>query len=219
MFRQGIAFENVRHYGLKTLAESKAGKLVIDVRSVGEFKGEMSHMPRNSLGKECSAVDTFHRQKVCHGRLGPGTMGPSDRSKNWGETYVENLGFEPSEHTFVYCRIGERSSHTGGGGIPRPHTDEFSWTKTWWNSSRLWMLPASFRGGEPVWPWAPPWSLPRPSRSQETYIGVKSNGQEGIFYTAPCIPLGRASTSFFRPSATPWPSIALYLNELISNLT
>jgi hypothetical protein len=51
-------------------------------------------------------------------------MGPSDRSKNRGETYVENLGFEPSEHTFVYCRIGERSSHTGGGGIPRPHTDE-----------------------------------------------------------------------------------------------
>jgi thiosulfate/3-mercaptopyruvate sulfurtransferase len=26
--------------------------------------------------------------------------------------YIDNLGFEPSEPTVVYCRIGERSSHT-----------------------------------------------------------------------------------------------------------
>jgi thiosulfate/3-mercaptopyruvate sulfurtransferase len=105
------ADEKIRAFYEETLEQSKAGKPLIDVRSPGEFKGDVTHMPE------------YPQEGVLRG----GHV-PSAKSVPWKtavkedgtfkavnelrKIYIDNLGFEPSEHTVVYCRIGERSSHT-----------------------------------------------------------------------------------------------------------
>jgi len=54
--------------------------------------------------------------------------------------YVDNLAFKPSEPTVVYCRIGERSSHTWFVltkllGFPNVKNYDGSWTE-WGNRVR-----------------------------------------------------------------------------------
>jgi thiosulfate/3-mercaptopyruvate sulfurtransferase len=101
----------IRAFYEEALEQSKAGKPLIDVRSPGEFKGDVTHMPE------------YPQEGVLRG----GHV-PSAKSVPWKtavnedgtfkavealrKIYIENLGFEPTEPTVVYCRIGERSSHT-----------------------------------------------------------------------------------------------------------
>ena len=40
------------------------------------------------------------------------TDGTSKSRLELAQIYEENLGFRPQDDTLVYCRIGERSSHT-----------------------------------------------------------------------------------------------------------
>jgi thiosulfate/3-mercaptopyruvate sulfurtransferase len=101
----------IRAFYEEALAQSKAGKPLIDVRSPGEFKGEITHMPE------------YPQEGVLRGGHVPGaksvpwktavkddgTFKPVDEL---AKIYVENLGHNPTDETVVYCRIGERSSHT-----------------------------------------------------------------------------------------------------------
>ena len=105
------ADDQIRAFYEEALAQSQAGKPLIDVRSPGEFKGEVTHMPE------------YPQEGVLRGGHVPcaksvpwktaarddGTFKSVDELR---KIYIDNLGFEPSEHTVVYCRIGERSSHT-----------------------------------------------------------------------------------------------------------
>ena len=55
--------------------------------------------------------------------------------------YIDNLGVDSGEETIVYCRIGERSSHTWFVltyllGFPRVKNYDGSWTE-WGNSVRV----------------------------------------------------------------------------------
>jgi thiosulfate/3-mercaptopyruvate sulfurtransferase len=55
--------------------------------------------------------------------------------------YIDNLGFNESDHTIVYCRIGERSSHTWFVltkllGFPDVKNYDGSWTE-WGNAVRV----------------------------------------------------------------------------------
>jgi thiosulfate/3-mercaptopyruvate sulfurtransferase len=54
---------------------------------------------------------------------------------------LENLGVDPAEETIVYCRIGERSSHTWFVltyllGFPAVKNYDGSWTE-WGNAVRV----------------------------------------------------------------------------------
>jgi thiosulfate/3-mercaptopyruvate sulfurtransferase len=93
------------------LAQSKSGGPLIDVRSPGEFKGEITHMPE------------YPQEGVLRGGHVPGaksvpwkTAAQDDGTfkpvEELRKIYQDNLGFKPADHTVVYCRIGERSSHT-----------------------------------------------------------------------------------------------------------
>jgi thiosulfate/3-mercaptopyruvate sulfurtransferase len=130
----------IRAFQQETLAHAKAGKPLIDVRSPGEFKGEITHMPE------------YPQEGVLRGGHIPGAKSvpwktaaqddgrfkPADELR---KIYVENLGLSPSDDTIVYCRIGERSSHTWFVltkllGFEKVRNYDGSWTE-WGNAVRL----------------------------------------------------------------------------------
>lgn len=101
----------IRAFRDETIAHSAAKKPLIDVRSPGEFKGEVTHMP------EYPQEGVLRGGHIPNAKSVPwktaanddGTFKSADELK---KIYVENLGFLPEDETIVYCRIGERSSHT-----------------------------------------------------------------------------------------------------------
>ena len=103
--------KEIRAFQQDALAQSKAGGPLIDVRSPGEFRGEITHMPE------------YPQEGVLRGGHIPGAKsvpwktaaqddGTFKSAEELRKIYVENLNYSPSEPTIVYCRIGERSSHT-----------------------------------------------------------------------------------------------------------
>ena len=130
----------IRAFQQEALAQSKAGKPLIDVRSPGEFKGEITHMPE------------YPQEGVLRGGHIPGAKsvpwktaakddGTFKSAEELRKIYVENLNFSSSEPTVVYCRIGERSSHTWFVltkllGFENVRNYDGSWTE-WGNSVRV----------------------------------------------------------------------------------
>lgn len=101
----------IRAFYEETLAQSKAGKPLIDVRSPGEYKGEITHMPEYPQegvlrgGHVSGAKNVPWKTAV----KDDGTFKPADELN---KIYIDNFGYQPTDETIVYCRIGERSSHT-----------------------------------------------------------------------------------------------------------
>jgi thiosulfate/3-mercaptopyruvate sulfurtransferase len=101
----------IRAFYEGTLAQSKAGKPLIDVRSPGEYKGEITHMPEYPQegvlrgGHVSGAKNVPWKTAV----KDDGTFKPADELN---KIYIDNFGYQPTDETIVYCRIGERSSHT-----------------------------------------------------------------------------------------------------------
>ena len=114
------------------------GRLV-DVRSPGEYSGELLHMP------------DYPQEGALRGGHIPGAANvPWKRAANEDGTfkppealrgiYAEEQGLEPGEDVVVYCRIGERSSHTWFVlhhllGYPNVRNYDGSWTE-WGNLVR-----------------------------------------------------------------------------------
>ncbi len=103
--------KEIRAFYDETLLQMKAGKPLIDVRSPGEFRGEITHMPG------------YPQEGVLRGGHIPGARSvPWNLAANYDGTfkthaelskiYTENLGLKPAADIITYCRIGERSSHT-----------------------------------------------------------------------------------------------------------
>ncbi len=101
----------IRAFYEEALAFSKSGKPLIDVRSPGEFKGTITHMPE------------YPQEGVLRGGHIPGAKGvPWKLAVNEDgsfksvtelkKIYEEDCSLSPEKETVVYCRIGERSSHT-----------------------------------------------------------------------------------------------------------
>ena len=89
----------------------KAGRPLIDVRSPGEFKGDVTHMPE------------YPQEGVLRGGHIPGAKSvPWKTAVNDDATfksadelrkiYTEHCGLKNGDDIIAYCRIGERSSHT-----------------------------------------------------------------------------------------------------------
>lgn len=122
------------------LAHSKAGKPLVDVRSPAEFSGERTHMPE------------YPQEGVLRGGHIPGAQNvPWARAANEDGTfkscaeleqiYGQELGMSPGDDVIVYCRIGERSSHTWFVlkyllGFEKVRNYDGSWTE-WGNTVGL----------------------------------------------------------------------------------
>jgi thiosulfate/3-mercaptopyruvate sulfurtransferase len=109
----------------------------VDVRSPGEFSGELLHMPN------------YPQEGALRGGHIPGAQNiPWARAANEDGTfknaealraiYLQEKGLNPEQETIAYCRIGERSSHTWFVlryllGFQNVRNYDGSWTE-WGNS-------------------------------------------------------------------------------------
>ncbi len=116
------------------------GKPLVDVRSPGEFTGELLHMP------------DYPQEGAVRGGHIPGARSvPWARAANDDGTfrsraeleaiYLDEQGLRPDDDVVAYCRIGERSSHTWFVlthllGFPHVRNYDGSWTE-WGNAVRV----------------------------------------------------------------------------------
>lgn len=102
---------SIRAFRQDTLEHSNVRKPLIDVRSPGEFSGELTHMadyPQEGAlrgGHIPGAANIPWGQAVA----ADGTFKSADELK---ELYEGRAGLQPGDDVIAYCRIGERSSHT-----------------------------------------------------------------------------------------------------------
>ncbi|RIK51728.1 MAG: sulfurtransferase [Chloroflexi bacterium] len=130
----------IRAYREQVLEHQAASKPLVDVRSPGEYRGELLHMA------------DYPQEGALRGGHIPGARNvPWARAANPDGTFksAEELraiyegeqGLRPSDDVIAYCRIGERSSHTWFVltyllGYPQVRNYDGSWTE-WGNAVRL----------------------------------------------------------------------------------
>ena len=128
----------IRAFRDDTLAH--IGQPMVDVRSPGEFSGELLHMP------------DYPQEGAMRGGHIPGARSvPWARAANEDGTfksrtqrediYLVEQGLTPSDDVVAYCRIGERSSHTWFVlthllGFEKVRNYDGSWTE-WGNAVRV----------------------------------------------------------------------------------
>ena len=103
--------EPVRAYRGDVLEHFADEEALVDVRSPGEFSGELMHMP------DYPQEGAMRGGHIPTASNVPWKMAANDDGtfKNRGELeaiYQGDLGLSPSDDVITYCRIGERSSHT-----------------------------------------------------------------------------------------------------------
>ncbi len=130
----------IRAYRDQVMAHISASRPLVDVRSPGEYTGELLHMPdypqEGALrgGHIPGAVNKPWKQAA----LDDGTFKPADDLR---KIYADELGLETGDDIIAYCRIGERSSHTWFVlthllGYPQVRNYDGSWTE-WGNLVRV----------------------------------------------------------------------------------
>ncbi|HEY2344030.1 MAG TPA: sulfurtransferase [Chthoniobacteraceae bacterium] len=131
--------DEIRAFYEDALAQSTGKRPLIDVRSPGEFRGEITHMPE------------YPQEGVLRGGHIPGAKSvPWKTAVNDDATfkspaelrkiYTENCGLGKGDDIIAYCRIGERSSHTWFVlhyllGYDKVRNYDGSWTE-WGNKVR-----------------------------------------------------------------------------------
>ena len=119
---------------------SAAGLPLVDVRSPGEYKGELLHMADYPQEGALRGGHIPGAKSVPWARAAnpDGTFKSADELR---AIYEEEQGLKPSDNVVAYCRIGERSSHTWFVltyllGYPNVRNYDGSWTE-WGNGVRL----------------------------------------------------------------------------------
>ncbi|MDQ6736940.1 MAG: sulfurtransferase [Gemmatimonadota bacterium] len=129
----------IRAFAEDALAQSRASKPLVDVRSPQEFTGERTHMP------------DYPQEGTLRGGHIPGARSvPWARAANADASFKSALelraiyereqGLNPADEVITYCRIGERSAHTWFVltyllGYPNVRNYDGSWTE-WGNKVR-----------------------------------------------------------------------------------
>jgi len=102
---------SIRAFHDEVLKHARAGKPLVDVRSPGEYTGELLHMP------------DYPQEGALRGGHIPGALsipwskaaaedGTFKSAKELAQLYCKENGLSRRGRTIAYCRIGERSSHT-----------------------------------------------------------------------------------------------------------
>lgn len=102
---------DIRAFYDETLAHCHSRLPLVDVRSPGEYKGEITHMPE------------YPQEGVLRGGHIPGAKsvpwktavnedGTFKSAEELWKIYRQDAGLPPNASIISYCRIGERSSHT-----------------------------------------------------------------------------------------------------------
>ena len=130
----------IRAFKEDVLAHLKARRKLVDVRSPGEFSGELTHM-----------ADYPQEGAIRGGHIPTATNVPWKRAANddgtfrdvgeLRELYEGEVGLRGEDQIIAYCRIGERSSHTWFVlthllGLPNVRNYDGSWVE-WGNAVRV----------------------------------------------------------------------------------
>jgi thiosulfate/3-mercaptopyruvate sulfurtransferase len=127
----------IRAFRDRVIDHVMSGARLVDVRSPEEFSGERLHMPEYPNEGALRGGHIPGAVSVPWSRaINPedGTFKAADELRS---IYVDEQGLEPDEDIMVYCRIGERSSHTWFVlnyllGFPSVRNYDGSWTE-WGN--------------------------------------------------------------------------------------
>ena len=116
------------------------GQPMIDVRSPGEYTGDLLHMPDYPQEGAVRGGHIPGAKNVPWARAAAEDGTFRDRKELEG-IYAGEAGLSPDNDVVVYCRIGERSSHTWFVlhhllGYPRVRNYDGSWTE-WGNSVKV----------------------------------------------------------------------------------
>lgn len=101
----------IRAFFEEALAQSEAQRPLIDVRSPGEYSGEVTHMP------EYPQEGVLRGGHIPGARSVPWKLAANDDGTfktvhELKQIYTKDLGLHQDDEIVAYCRIGERSSHT-----------------------------------------------------------------------------------------------------------
>jgi thiosulfate/3-mercaptopyruvate sulfurtransferase len=101
----------IRAFRDQVLAHVNSDGSLIDVRSPGEFAGELLHMPdypqEGSLrGGHIPGAKNISWSKAAN------EDGTFKSLEDLRQLYEKDNGFRPDQNIITYCRIGERSAHT-----------------------------------------------------------------------------------------------------------
>lgn len=131
--------QTIRAFKEDVLAHIGKGKLV-DVRSPGEYNGEVTHMPDYPQEGVLRAGHIPTAASVPWRRAAneDGSFKPADELR---AIYEQEIGLSHGDDVVAYCRIGERSSHTWFVlthllGFPKVRNYDGSWCE-WGNSVRV----------------------------------------------------------------------------------
>jgi thiosulfate/3-mercaptopyruvate sulfurtransferase len=132
--------EQIRAFKEQVLSHIAIQGKLVDVRSPGEYNGEVTHMPDYPqegvlrAGHIPTAVSVPWKRAAND----DGTFRSADELR---AIYEGEVGFAPDDDVIAYCRIGERSSHTWFVlthllGFDRVRNYDGSWCE-WGNSVRV----------------------------------------------------------------------------------
>ena len=101
----------IRAFRDQVLAHVQSGGPLIDVRSPGEYKGELLHMADYPQEGALRGGHIPGARNIPWGRAvaEDGTFKSADELR---AIYEQEQGLSPDQNIIAYCRIGERSSHT-----------------------------------------------------------------------------------------------------------
>lgn len=103
--------QGIRAFFDETLKQSEEEKPLVDVRSEGEFIGEITHMP-DYPQEGVLRGGHIPYAKHCPWSRAAREDGTFKSKEELKAIYENELGLKPEDDVIVYCRIGERSSHT-----------------------------------------------------------------------------------------------------------
>lgn len=129
--------QQIRAFRDQVLKHVEGGRPLVDVRSPEEFSGERLHMPDYPNEGALRGGHIPGAQSVPWARAVEPEDGTFKAADQLREIYEAEKGLSPEDEVVVYCRIGERSSHTWFVlsyllGYPQVRNYDGSWTE-WGN--------------------------------------------------------------------------------------
>jgi thiosulfate/3-mercaptopyruvate sulfurtransferase len=102
----------IRAFRDDVMAHLAAGRPLVDVRSPGEYTGQLYHMegyPQEGALRAGHIKGAVNVPWAKAANPDDGTFRPAAELR---ELYEAQQGLKPTDNVIAYCRIGERSSHT-----------------------------------------------------------------------------------------------------------
>ncbi|MDX1993226.1 MAG: sulfurtransferase [bacterium] len=128
----------IRAFRDQVLAHVRENKPLVDVRSPGEYSGELLHMPNYPQEGALRGGHIPGAKNVPWARAANPDDGTFKAADDLRSIYEQEIGLKQGDDIIAYCRIGERSSHTWFVltyllGYDKVRNYDGSWTE-WGNS-------------------------------------------------------------------------------------